>query len=157
MALVVKNSTANAEDVRDVGSIPGSGRSPAGEHRDPLPYPCLENPMDRGGWWAAVRGVAKSQTRLKWLSTYAQILWEGTRTLHYRFLAALPLLLCFLPSLISNCLNLPFGTQGRTRRLNEIHFIQTREGGHRRICTLEGSTGSFSILTPCSPLWSCPG
>ena len=48
MALVVKNLPANAADVRDVGSIPGSGRSPEGEHGNPLKFSCLGNPMDRG-------------------------------------------------------------------------------------------------------------
>ena len=48
--LVVKNPPANAGDERDVGSIPGSGRSPRGEHGNPLQYSCLENPMDRGAW-----------------------------------------------------------------------------------------------------------
>ena len=44
------------------GSIPGSGRSPGGGHGDPLQCSCLENPMDRGAWWATVHGVANSQT-----------------------------------------------------------------------------------------------
>ena len=60
--LVVKNPPANAGDVEDVGSIPGSGRSPGGGHGDPLQYSCLGNPMDRGAWRAAVHGVAESQT-----------------------------------------------------------------------------------------------
>ena len=63
-ALVVKITPARAGDVRDVGSIPGSGRSPGGGHGNPLQYSCLENPMDRGAWWATVHGVAKSRTRL---------------------------------------------------------------------------------------------
>ena len=50
----VKNPLANAEDVRDVGSIPGSGRYPGGEHGNPLQHSCLENPMVRGAWWATV-------------------------------------------------------------------------------------------------------
>ena len=50
VTLVVKKPPASAEDVRDVGSIPGSGRSPGGEHGNPLQYSCLENPMDRGAW-----------------------------------------------------------------------------------------------------------
>ena len=62
VALVVKNLPVNAGDVRDAGSIPGSGRSPKGGHSNPLQYSCLENPMDRGGWWATVRGVSKSWT-----------------------------------------------------------------------------------------------
>ena len=53
---------------RDVGSIPGSER-PSGEgHGNPLQYSCLENPMDRGAWWARVHRVAKSRTQLKQLS-----------------------------------------------------------------------------------------
>ena len=55
---VVKNLPANAEEVRDVGSIPGSRRSPGGGHSNPLQYSCLENPMDGGAWWATVHGVA---------------------------------------------------------------------------------------------------
>ena len=48
VALVVKNLPRNAGDIRDVGSVPGSGRSPGGGHGNPLQYSCLENPMDRG-------------------------------------------------------------------------------------------------------------
>ena len=70
VALIVKNPPANAGDVRDSGLIPGSGRSPGGGHGNPLQYSCLENPMDRGAWWAAVHGVPKSRTRLKRLSTH---------------------------------------------------------------------------------------
>ena len=57
----VKNQPANA-DVRDAGSIPGLGRSPAGGHSNPLQYSCLENPMDRGVWWATVHGITESDT-----------------------------------------------------------------------------------------------
>ena len=63
-ALVVKITPARAGDVRDVGSIPGSGRSPGGGHGNPLQYCCLKNPMDRGPWWATVHRVTQSQTRL---------------------------------------------------------------------------------------------
>ena len=62
-ALVVENPPANTGDIRDTGSVPGSGRSPGGEHGNPLQHSCLENPMDRGAWWATVQGVAKSQTQ----------------------------------------------------------------------------------------------
>ena len=64
MALVVKNLPTNAGDIRDVGLIPGSGRSPGGENGNLLQYLCLENPMDRGAWQVAVHRVAKSRTRL---------------------------------------------------------------------------------------------
>ena len=47
---MVKNPPANAGDIRDSGSIPGSGRAPRGGHGNPLQYSCLENPMDRGGF-----------------------------------------------------------------------------------------------------------
>ena len=53
----VKNPPASAGDPRVVSSIPGSGGSPGGGHGDPLQYPCLENPMDRGAWRATVCGV----------------------------------------------------------------------------------------------------
>ena len=52
VVLVVKNLPANAGDTRDASSIPGSGRSPGGGHGNPLQDSCLENPMDRGAWWA---------------------------------------------------------------------------------------------------------
>ena len=67
---MVKNLPANAGDVRGVGSLSGSGRSPGGEHGNPLQYSYLENPMNRGAWWATVHRVAKSQIRLKRLSTH---------------------------------------------------------------------------------------
>ena len=62
VALVVKNLPANAGDIRDAGLIPGLERSPGGGHGNPLQYSCLENPTDRGTWWATVHGVIKSQT-----------------------------------------------------------------------------------------------
>ena len=57
----VKNPPASAGDA---GSIPGPGRSPGEENGNPLQYSCLENPTDRGAWWATAHGVTKSQTRL---------------------------------------------------------------------------------------------
>ena len=56
-----KESACNA---RDLGSISGSGRSPGGGNGNPLQYSCLENPMDRGAWWATVHEVIKNWTRL---------------------------------------------------------------------------------------------
>ena len=57
----VKNPPANAGDLRNTGSIPGSGRFPGGRHGYPLQYSCLENSMDGGIWRATVRGITKSQ------------------------------------------------------------------------------------------------
>ena len=62
MALGGKNPPVNTGDIRDVGSIPGSGRSPGAGPGNPLQYSCLKNPMDRGAWQAPVHRVAKSQT-----------------------------------------------------------------------------------------------
>ena len=57
-------------DIRDLGSVPGSGRSPGGGHGNPLQYSFLANPLDRGAWRAIVHGVTKSQTQLEHLTTY---------------------------------------------------------------------------------------
>ena len=73
VALGVKNLPTNAGNVRDMSSIPGSRRSPGGGNSSPLQYSCLNNPMDRGAWWATVYGVTKSLMWLKWLSTHASI------------------------------------------------------------------------------------
>ena len=68
-----KESASTAGATGDTGSIPRSGRSPGEGHGNPLQYFCLENPMDKGAWWATVHGVAKSRTRLKRLSMHTYI------------------------------------------------------------------------------------
>ena len=73
MALVVKNLPPRARDVRDVGSIPGLGRSPGRGHGNPLQYSCLENSMDRGAWQAAVDSVTKSWTDA------TEVAWHNTQ------------------------------------------------------------------------------
>ena len=70
VVLVVKNLSPSAEDIRDMGLIPGLGRSPGGGHDNPLQYSCLENPHDRGAWQATVHRVTKSQIWLKHLSSH---------------------------------------------------------------------------------------
>ena len=65
----VEKSACNAGDVRDMSytsSVPESGRSPGEGNGSPLQYSCLENPVDRGAWWAAVHGVAKSWIQLNY-------------------------------------------------------------------------------------------
>ena len=69
VAPVVKNLPDNAGDIRDVGLIPGSGRSPGEGNGNPLQYLCLENPIDRGAWQATVHGVARNRTRLSHYTT----------------------------------------------------------------------------------------
>ena len=56
---MVKNLLADAGDIRDVGSIPGLGRSPGGGSDNPLQYSCLENLIDREAWWATIHEVAE--------------------------------------------------------------------------------------------------
>ena len=73
MALVVKNLPVSARDTRDVGSVPGLGRSPGGQHCNLLHYSCLENSMDRRLWQSTVLGVTRIWLRLKQLSIYAFI------------------------------------------------------------------------------------
>ena len=70
VVLVVMNLPARVGDIRPLGLIPGLGRFPGGVHGNPLllRFSCLENPLDRGVWWATVHRVAKSGTRLKRLS-----------------------------------------------------------------------------------------
>ena len=65
VVLVEKNPPANAGEARDEGSVPWLGRPPGGGHSNPLQDSCLENPKDRGVWWATVPRVTKSWTRLK--------------------------------------------------------------------------------------------
>ena len=59
VALVVKNPPAKTGGIRDLGSVPGLGRSPGEGNGNPLQYSCLENPMDRGAWRATVHGITK--------------------------------------------------------------------------------------------------
>ena len=61
MALAVKNLPANAGDITDAGSIPGSGRNLGGRNGNPLQYSCLLNPMDRGAWQATVHRVGHKE------------------------------------------------------------------------------------------------
>ena len=65
---MVKNMPASAGDGRDAGLLSGSGRSPRGQHGSPFQYSCLENPMDRGAWWATVPGVTKESDMTKRLN-----------------------------------------------------------------------------------------
>ena len=63
VALLVKNPLVNAEEIRETGSLPGSGRSLGEGNGNPLQYSCLVNPMDREDWQATVHGVTKSWTQ----------------------------------------------------------------------------------------------
>ena len=72
VVLVVKNPPPNVGDAREVGLIPGLGRSPGAVHGKPFQYSCLENPMDRGAWRTAVHRDAKSPTRVKQLNTQSR-------------------------------------------------------------------------------------
>ena len=65
VVLEIKKLPANEADIRETGSIPGSGRFPGEGNGNSLQYSCLENPMDRRAWWAIIRGVTQSWRRLK--------------------------------------------------------------------------------------------
>ena len=81
MALVVKNLTANAGDMRDVGLIMGWEDSPGGEHGNPCQYSCLENPMDRGAWW--VQFMGSQRVRHDWAIEHGQ--WALHRNTKWHF------------------------------------------------------------------------
>ena len=68
-----KESVCQCRRHKDVGLIPGSGRSPGGGHGNPLQYSCLQNHIDKGAWQTIVHGVSKNQTQLNWLSMHAYI------------------------------------------------------------------------------------
>ena len=74
VALVVKNPPANAGGLRDVGLIPGSGRSPGGGHGNSLQYSFLENPISRGAWRAIVHRMVMSWPQLKQLSVHSNLI-----------------------------------------------------------------------------------
>ena len=87
---VKKESTCNAGDTGDAGSIPGSGRSPGAGNGNPLQYSCLKNLMHRGVWQARIHGVAKSRTQLSTHALYQTcmkffiMLIEGYTYIHIR-------------------------------------------------------------------------
>ena len=91
---MVKN-VPNAGDIRDLGSIPESGRSPGGGHGNPLQYSCLENPLDRGVWQATVHEVTKSQTRLKRLNMHKRSQYSFKFTTYLPFLLLIVMLSVF--------------------------------------------------------------
>ena len=117
-AAVVKNLPASAGDIRDVGSIPGLARSPAGGHDNPLYCTCLENPMDRGAWWAAVHRVTESQTRLKRLSTHTQ--WE--KMTQERLLPQPHCFCIWLSAGIVSCFNVSTGGMVLSKHLGIIGY-----------------------------------
>ena len=63
---MVKKPIANAGDIRDMSSVPALGRSPGEGHDNPLQYSCLENPMDRGAWWATVLALTSMRMVEQW-------------------------------------------------------------------------------------------
>ena len=85
VALVAKNSPANAGDIKRGRLDPWSGRCPGERNGNPLQYSGLENPLGRGAWWATVHRVAKSWTRLKWLSTHSwsSPTWRSQKSLAF--------------------------------------------------------------------------
>ena len=93
VALVIKNLSTNAGDIRDLDSIFGLGRSPGDGNGSPLQYSCLENPMDREAWWATVHGVTKSWT-LKMTNIFTFFQFDFN-VLFYFFKHLTDFLLCY--------------------------------------------------------------
>ena len=85
-------------DAGDPGSIPGLGRSPGEGDGCPLQYSCLENPMDRGAWWATVRGITKSQTRHQITLSLSSLFNPGSFYVDSRLTDFTPLLFLSYPS-----------------------------------------------------------
>ena len=111
---------ASAHNTGDLGSIPGSGRSPGEGNGNPLQYSCLGNPMDREAWWATVHGVAKSQAWLRDL-TFTKIVIskiEREKLLSSARLSATPWTICSLPGFYVHGIN----------NNNHYHVLSTSNG-----------------------------
>ena len=102
VALVVKNPPANAGDLRDEGSITGSGSSPWVGNGNPLQYSCLENLMDREAWWATVHGVAESWTQLS-MSMNKLSRWGSCCCPTDHHMSSKAVLLVYLPGMPWSC------------------------------------------------------
>ena len=135
-----KESACNAGDL---GLIPGWGRSPGEGNGHPLQYSCLENPREGEAWWATVHGAAKSRTQILLCIHHLRENQDPAPRLHYCFLTTPSLSLQPLPSLISNCLNLPFETQGMSWRLE----------GDRKVSMFRSPTGSCLDLLLSQIIW----
>ena len=103
MYLYISGGSGGKESAHSAGDpslIPGLGRSPGEGNGNPLQYSCLGNPKDRGAWWVAVHGIAKSWTQLKWLSTHEHIMpvLSLKRWYRYRYALALARSFRFIPS-----------------------------------------------------------
>ena len=150
MALAVNNPPANAGDIKDVGSIPGSGRFPGGGHGNPLQYSCLVNPMDRGAWWATVHRVAKSWTWLKRLTMHAYFyvfinmwIWRITNTMMYSIntrLQKLQLIMVLLVSWIR------YSSTSFASRLE--NNVQTKSFLFGHCCFVLGFVGRLIVPPP---------
>ena len=79
-----EESACNAGNADDTGSIPALGRTPGGGNGNPVQYSCLENPMDRGAWWATVHRVAKSQTLFN-VKVRCVLVWECHYYINHRW------------------------------------------------------------------------
>ena len=155
MAVVVKNPPTNAGDTRDMGSIPGSGRSPGGGHGNLPQYSCLENPMDRGAWRAIVHRVIKSQTRLKWLSTHTCIMtpYFCTGIHSTRIWRVLPS--CVSPSVMSDSLPGPV----LCPRILYLNSTAGSQMGKMDVWLNKSSTSELGKHSPCArpmPLFVWP-
>ena len=169
VALVVKNPPANAGDIRDMGSIPGLGRSPRGGHGNPLQYSCLGNLMDRGAWWGTVHRVAKSRTRLKWLNTHTHTIGASALpwSLTWAMLLWTEIVRLFCPwgtPTASFCRN-PYNPEGiplgwSPLKMSQVHlpsqaslWLQVKVS---HPCSSQGWNSAWTTVLCSSPAPSCP-
>ena len=145
-----KEPSANAGDIRDAGAIPGSGRYPGGGLGNPLQYSCLENPMDRGAWWATVHGIAKSWTWLKRLSTLR----------HSVSLVLLMQVFPWLNAVLSSECHLPtvhgLGTSPFVGLIQHSRAVFLVPAAWPISGTLQGISWSLYISISASPSWLGP-
>ena len=125
------------EKLTDAVSTPGSGRSPGGGHGNPSQYSCLENPMDRGAWWATVHRVAKSWTWLKRLRRSGRVKCMSFRLTSF---GSSEILLCFLQTYI--------------RRKNQLNKIMWMVSTNKSLLISLVLVKFFQILFLSKKLWA---
>ena len=138
------------QEMQETWVDPRLGRSPGEEHGNPRQYSCLENPMDRGTWWATVHRVTKSRTQLKWLSMHVCILTAtGKICCHHTHLLlnTLVIWLCILMLTLSQ---LTLKSLTNPSLSSEPWTPRAREGGRERPKEVWCLTSQTTASTPTS-------
>ena len=134
-----------------MGSIPGSGRSPGGEHGNQFQCSCLGNPLDRGAWRATVHGVTKSQTRLKRLCTHMHTYIVLSVWKQFKWHQAV----CPSISVHFNCVTAASSFRAietsEDRQLNHLHFADrgSNAQGASVTCFIQNHIDSWWVSAQC--------